>query len=318
MSAKVNLLTPFVNGSKTKPIHLSTDPTRVTILTSQATTSKANLLTPQKLQLRSTMPPKIADPYTFDPEGDLVLLLSKPPKTTNAEDQNSAEEAADPSSNKRKRVPSTKSVPVAEAEKISMVVSSKHMMLASPVFKAMLAPEHFREGLVRNAAGQMEVDLPDDDQAVMIIVLNIIHSRNRIIPKHVDLEVLTKLTILVDKYQIVESVEFFAHTWIDHVLTKTELPNRFPKGDELDYPQSIQTWIAISWLFRREKEFSKITKAAIICGSTILVNELDIRLPIPGKIIGRHIYKHIGNNQGKLTLVRNDFEKTGSKDVRVT
>jgi len=143
----------------------------------------------------------------FDPDGDLVLVLSKPPKTTNATSQTSAKGAAVPSSSKRKRGSSTQSVTVAEAEKIRMIVSSKHMMLASPAFKAMLQPGRFREGIRRNAAGQLEVDLPDDDQDIMVIVLNIIHGRNRLVPKQADPEMLTKLAILVDKYQMVEVAE---------------------------------------------------------------------------------------------------------------
>ncbi len=88
-----------------------------------------------------------------------------------------------------------------------MIVSSKYMMLASLVFKAMLQPGLFREGIQRNAADQMEVELPDNDQHIIVIVLNIIHGRNRFVPKQADLEILTKLAILVDKYQMVEAVE---------------------------------------------------------------------------------------------------------------
>lgn len=71
-----------------------------------------------------------ATTYTFDPDGDLVLVLSKPPETTDATSQKSATGVAVPSSNKRKLATSTQSVPVAEPEKIRMIVSSKYMMLA--------------------------------------------------------------------------------------------------------------------------------------------------------------------------------------------
>jgi hypothetical protein len=144
--------------------------------------------------------------YTFDPDGDLVLVLSKPAATTNAASPQTTEgigeDAAEGSpksaggppgkrSKKRKREFPKLTAPAGEAEKISMIVSSKHMILASPVFKVMLQPGRFKEGMQRNAAGQIEVDLPDDDQAVMVIVPDIIHGRNSLVPKQVDMEMLT-------------------------------------------------------------------------------------------------------------------------------
>jgi hypothetical protein len=227
--------------------------------------------------------------YTFDPDGDLVLILSKPPKATDATSQNSAKGSAVPSSKKRKRVTSTQSVPVAEPEKIHMTVSSKHMMLASPVFKAMLQPGRFREGIQRNAADQMEVDLPDDDQSIMVIVLNIIHGRNRLVPKQVDLKMMTRLAILVDKYQMVEAVESFSSPWIDGLLTREILPNGYAEIGGISYRKRIQRWLAVSWVFRRPNEFSKITAAAIIACSSNVADELDAELPIPEKVLGEFL-----------------------------
>jgi len=66
----------------------------------------------------------------------------------------------------------------------------------------------------------VEVDLPDDDEALMVIVLNIIHGRNRLVPKEVGLELLTKLAVLVDKYQMVEAIEWCSDTWIDKIVAE--------------------------------------------------------------------------------------------------
>ena len=224
--------------------------------------------------------------YTFDPDGDLVLILSKPPTITDATSQKSAKGAAVPSSKKRKRVTSTQSVPVAEPEKIHMTVSSKHMMLASPVFKAMLQPGCFREGIQRNAAGQMEVDLPDDDQPIMVIVLKLFHGRNRLVPQQADLKMMSKLAILVDKYQMVEAVESFSNPWIDNFLTRETLRTDYLDFGIIGDRKRIQKWLAVSWVFRRPNEFSKFTAAAIIgCGSNV-ADELDAELPVPETVIG--------------------------------
>jgi hypothetical protein len=236
-------------------------------------------------------------PYTFDPDGDLVLVLSKPAATTNAASPQTAEgtgenaaerspkrAAGSPSnrSKKRKRGFPTPTAPAGEAEKISMIVSSKHMILASPVFKVMLQPGRFREGMQRNAAGQIEVDLPDDDQAVMVIVLDIIHGRNSFVPKQVDMQMLTKLAILVDKYQMEEAVGSCSDSWIDHLLKHEELPTVHYRSRK----QSTQRWMAISWVFGREKEFAAITRAAIIVCRGNFADEV-VDLPIPEKVLGK-------------------------------
>jgi hypothetical protein len=192
------------------------------------------------------MSPKTSQPFTFDPDGDLILILTKLSKTQKAASQKAGEKAAEPPSSKRKRNPSTLTTATVEPEKVNMIVSSKHMTLASPVFKAMLATGGFKEGLGRNAAGQLEVELSEDDQAVMIIVLNIIHGRNRVVPKRIDLNMLTNLAILVDKYQMVEAVESFSEFWTDHLLTEQDLPDGFPDDIESTYQKRIYKWLAVS------------------------------------------------------------------------
>jgi hypothetical protein len=219
--------------------------------------------------------------HTFDPDGDLVLILSKPQKTTDTANQKAPENPTGPTKKKRKRGAATHNALLVEAEKVCTVVSSKHLILASPIFKVMLSGR-FREGLRRNAAGQMEVDLPDDDHAVMTVVLNLIHGRNRLVPKQVDLEMLTRLATLVDKYQMIEAVESLSDVWIDNLLAKEKLPG----GNGINQKQCIQRWIAVAWVFRREKEFSKITAAAMICYGSNLTDGLDRELSIPQKILG--------------------------------
>jgi hypothetical protein len=237
--------------------------------------------------------------HSFDSDGDLMLILSKPQKTENAASQDATRGTTGPSSNKRKRDVAIQSIPVTEVEKIRMVISSKHMILASPVFKAMLQPGRFREGLERNAAGHMEVHLPDDNQAV-VIVLNLIHGRNRVVPKQVDLEILTRLATLVDKYQMVEAVESLSDTWIDNPLANERLPGGYVANQK----ESIQRWIAISWIFKRQKEFTKITSAVMICCGSNLLKEFDIELSIPEKIIGRsptYLTQREGKKRANLT-----------------
>ena len=225
--------------------------------------------------------------YAFDPDGDLVLVLTSPTNKPDAAGKDTTEGTADPASKKRKRfslvLPSSpKESLVTVVEVVKMTVSSKHMCLASPVFKAMLQPGRFREGLYKNAAGQMEVSLPDEEEALIVIILNIVHGHNRRVPKKVGLELLTKLAVLADKYQMVEAIEWCSNTWIDNIIAVEGLPH----GDWGDY-RDTQRWIAVSWVFKRQKEFSTVTRAAVMASGSSLSEETDSELPIPQKLMGK-------------------------------
>ncbi|KAF7945757.1 uncharacterized protein EAE97_004795 [Botrytis byssoidea] len=94
-----------------------------------------------------------------------------------------------------------------------ILVSSKHMSFASPVFKAMLTGE-FREAVELREKGGTKIPLPDDDVDAMITLVKVIHGRLKSISKCTNLILLTKIAILVDKYQCHESTEFAVKAWI--------------------------------------------------------------------------------------------------------
>ncbi|RAL60359.1 hypothetical protein DID88_000135 [Monilinia fructigena] len=85
-----------------------------------------------------------------------------------------------------------------ELREIHMLVSSKHMVLVSPVFKAMLQWTNFKDGYATKAHGKVEVPLPDDDPDAMRILVDIVHS------------------VLVDKYRLHEAVQIYSDMWISH------------------------------------------------------------------------------------------------------
>src|SRR3954466_2087820 len=82
-----------------------------------------------------------------------------------------------------------------------MHVSSKHLTLASPVFHAMLKRSVFKEGIDLAAGGTVEIPLPDDNPAAFGILLWMIHGKFSQVQRKVDLKLLAKIAILVDKYQ---------------------------------------------------------------------------------------------------------------------
>jgi hypothetical protein len=122
---------------------------------------------------------------TFDPEGDLILLLIQhsEEEDTYPDGDNDTLGSSDEispiltddfaSSNTLVQYPICN--PKSEPEKeIRMLVSSRHLMLVSPVFKAMLQHSNFKEGNELQTNGKVEVPLPDDDPDAFKILLDII------------------------------------------------------------------------------------------------------------------------------------------------
>jgi hypothetical protein len=127
-----------------------------------------------------------------------------------------------------------------------MLVSSRHMILGSPIFKAMLQPSNFKEGRELSASGKVEVGLPDDDANAFRIVLDIIHDHNRRVPKQISLELITRISTLVDKYQMVEAVEPFSDVWIEGL--RSGLPTAYGS----DSKENVHQWIVAPAFWKSE------------------------------------------------------------------
>ncbi len=160
-----------------------------------------------------------------------------------------------------------------------MLVSSKHLMLASPVFKAMLRHGAFSEGAALQTTGKAQVPLPDDNPEAFEIVLNLIHGHSGRVPTILTFDMMTNLAILVDKYQMLDLVKLCVHhLW----MPRLPLPRDIPHSE-------LAEWLAISWVFRLPAQFKEITRRAI-CTSfpcfSYPETYLNRPLPIPGPILG--------------------------------
>ena len=156
---------------------------------------------------------------------------------------------------------------------VRLRVSSKHLILTSQMFKAELLGG-FKEAEILRNEQFLEKSLPDDDADAWIILLNILHHRNRKVPRTVDLETLTQVACLVDKYFLHEAVEVFANLWISDLLP--EIPNVFWRD--------AVTWICISGVFKEQETYKKMTKLAQLESK----GKIDTReLPFPSDAIGK-------------------------------
>tara|TARA_R110002003_G_scaffold46_1_gene3708 strand:- start:12 stop:491 length:480 start_codon:yes stop_codon:yes gene_type:complete len=126
--------------------------------------------------------------------------------------------------------------------------------------------------------GLFHITADEWDADAFLILLNIMHLRNRQIPRKLPLEMLAKIAVLVDYYECGEAVEMFTSLWIDHLKNVSALP--------LTYCRDLVLWIWVSWVFDIGDYFFLTTAAAIkeIDGT---LRALD--LPIPSRVIGKSL-----------------------------
>lgn len=160
-----------------------------------------------------------------------------------------------------------------------MRVSSRRLMQASPVFKAMLK-HSFMEGMTLRATGKVEVPLPDDDPVAFALLMDIVHGTKGRGTTQMDTLFLTTLAILVDKYRLQQYVAASSDEWVESL--QREVPKTFT-------PDLIH-WLCISWVFRRPVEFNIVTRIAEreSLGQDLdtFSSALNANLPIPERVIG--------------------------------
>ncbi|KAG9229345.1 hypothetical protein BJ875DRAFT_433737 [Amylocarpus encephaloides] len=207
---------------------------------------------------------------TFDSDGDLLLLLSCAVEEPEVELSNdSAPVDLEKESQDGEETPPT---PIRTKE-VRMLVSSKHLIHVSVVFKAMLRNQNFKEG-VELARGKAEVPLPDDDPTALRILLYLIHHNYRKVPREVDLKTMTNIAILADKYQMTEVLYTHSEIWLK------ELKKTVPTS----LTDDLLPWLAISCVFSLPPEFKHLTRIATMESSGFLEEQLDQELPIPNTV----------------------------------
>lgn len=114
-------------------------------------------------------------------------------------------------------------------------------------------------------------DLFDPD--AFIIVTNIIHGFNRMVPRHVDLELLAKIAVVTDYLQCHESTEVFYEVWT------SKLRHSIPRT----YCRELILWIMVSSIFHDQEAFRSATRTAVLQSDQKLPS---VGLPIYMGIIG--------------------------------
>ncbi|KAF2810992.1 uncharacterized protein BDZ99DRAFT_508368 [Mytilinidion resinicola] len=120
-------------------------------------------------------------------------------------------------------------------------VSSSHLRLASPKFESMLSGSNWKEGIPNEKDGRFYISVEDWDSEAFLILLNVLHLHHRKVPRSVSLELLAKITVLVDCYDCAEAAELWTERWIDRVKDTTPFP----------------------WVLKLPQEFAQTTAVAI-------------------------------------------------------
>lgn len=163
-----------------------------------------------------------------------------------------------------------------------LLLSSKHMILASPTFKALLEKHDFKEGLEMRVTGKVEVSIPEDYPTAFTTLAYIAHCRHDRVSLSFDLHTLTQLAILVDKYQMHSSVKVFADIWV------RALSNQIPNV----LSDAVIQWLCLSWVFHLNTEFrlmSKILQQQTTGSVSKRISSTNWDVPVPQRVIG--IYK---------------------------
>ena len=160
-----------------------------------------------------------------------------------------------------------------ERQEVRIRVSSKHLALASRVFKSMLQPG-FLIGDKLRSQGYAELSLPDDNPIALLVLLNLVHGRIRKVPGKIDMWMLTELAVLVDKYELLEITEMFLDSWFKNL--EISIPQEFN--------ENLLPWMCISWVFNKQEIFMQVTKIAQL-ESEGPIEECE--LPIPASVLSK-------------------------------
>ncbi len=207
------------------------------------------------------------DYVEFDPDGEVVLVLCNKAKDQGQDTRDT------PSENTTKAETSAAVGDGCEPHEIRMRVSSRHLTLASPVFERLLKGE-FAESCRLKSTGTTEVRLPEDNLQALQILLNIIHSHSRKVPREVNIDTLTQMSILIDKYGLHEATAIYTDLWFDKL--KGNIPDSLTN--------QVMPWLCVSWVLRKPEAFKTITKIAVRESEGQLEGVAGCVLPIPAVV----------------------------------
>lgn len=193
--------------------------------------------------------------HDVDPCGDVIILLYPGPSNMVPLGNTLINELPYPPPTRPTSGEAAKTPPPPPThEAVRYRVSSRHLSLASTQFQKRLQ-SCWQEGQRLRDDRQVELPVADWDAEAFLILMNIFHGRNRSVPRALSLELLTKVSILVDYYDCPEAVELFADLWLKELETKSFPPSATRSRDAV-------LWVMIAHVFQRPEKLRIASKIA--------------------------------------------------------
>ncbi|GFF37901.1 hypothetical protein IFM58399_05055 [Aspergillus lentulus] len=218
------------------------------------------------------------DYYELDPDGDVIIIFTtadpdnanqasgpnavphestKPAQVTCGSVESSSTSVADTRAQKPEQEvgnqtkAAAKNARAVKMRLVKMRVSSKHLSLASPVFKKMLhGPWKEAQGL---RLGDLEIEMNWQNMDAMLILMNAIHGNWPDIPRDVSLEMLVEMATLVDYYNCRKAIDHALEHWTRKLLG----------GAANASSDDIVRWIWVSCVLRSTRVFKSATCRAV-------------------------------------------------------
>ncbi|KAK6362929.1 hypothetical protein TWF730_000380 [Orbilia blumenaviensis] len=146
-------------------------------------------------------------------------------------------------------------------DRVKVLASSTILTIASPYFRALLAPNRFSEGIVFQEHKHIELQMFEDDPAAVITVCNILHLQSRNIPPTLSGDQLAEVAIILDKYDCVDAAWAWTRLWMSSGASKAELEVDGSRSTDDPAVNAINLmitkekdllskWLFIAWAFK--------------------------------------------------------------------
>lgn len=159
-----------------------------------------------------------------------------------------------------------------ETYEVRFRVSSKHLVLASPYFRAMLQG-FWKETTPTDSL--LTVDASDWHVEALQIMLDVIHGHGHKVPRHISLDLFAQIAVVVDYYKCHDAVKFFSDTWIADIDRR---------GTSQEYNRDFVLWLFVTSIFGSSAAIKGLKDRAIqlIDGPFRVLD-----LPIPSNVVGK-------------------------------
>lgn len=132
---------------------------------------------------------------------------------------------------------------------IRIRIFSKHFILIFSIFRTMFKIKN-QKNLNLNSQNYEKLSLLHDNSAAFFIILYFIHDQIRKMFRKIDLWMLIELVVLVNKYELLKSIEILLNYWLQNLKSIISLI----------FNNDLLFWIFVSWVFKKSKIFKKMIK----------------------------------------------------------